>query len=328
MGLLTGDYIDWQLDPVMVFMWTCAWAVAHVVMYRLVIMPLADRCFVAPTALHQATAIAANSAKEVNKQDGKDARLKQRKNTAKQADSDPIQSTDDQTKHAAAVKTMASMKKKFAKAAWKCFVYSVSTLIGLYVLFSDTWWMHPALWMLDYPDPTSVEMKLYYMIGFGNYMYQTLSLRTSETDFAAMVVHHSSTIAVITASYIFGFTRVGIIILLLHDCSDPIMEYAKCSLYLKKQQRADSFFTLFAVVFIVTRNILFPYVIRCAHVHSILEDGTRMPRGSEFWGNFCLGCLWVLAALNFYWGFLIVKIAVKTAITGEVEGDIREQDDD
>ncbi|ORY30506.1 longevity-assurance protein [Rhizoclosmatium globosum] len=148
-----------------------------------------------------------------------------------------------------------------------------------------------------------------------------------QSDFWAVVVHHISTVSVMAASYAFGFTRIGVIILLLHDCSDPIMEFAKCSLYLKKQKTADNFFTLFAIVFLLTRNVLFPYVIYCAHEHSILEDGTRMPRGFSFWGDFCLGCLWVLAVLNMYWGYLIVKIAVKTIVTGEVEGDIREEDD-
>ncbi|KAJ3234679.1 hypothetical protein HDU81_001217 [Chytriomyces hyalinus] len=315
----TGDYIDRQLDPVMVLVWTLAWATTHLLLHRLVLVPLSELWFPAPNVRNQTI-----SARGKEKGHIGEAGLKLRKQPDKQLDSE---SPDPAKELAAAVKAVNSTKKKFTKAAWKCFVYSASALVGFYVLFSDTWWMEPADWMLDFPNPTTPEMKLYYMIGFGNYMYQTLSLRTSETDFAAMVLHHASTIAVITASYIFGFTRIGIIILLLHDCSDPFMEYAKCSLYLTMQQRADLFFAIFAAVFIITRNILFPYVIRCAHIHTILEDGTRMPRGNPFWTNFCLGCLWVLAALNFYWGFLIVKIAIKTAITGEVEGDIREKDD-
>ncbi|TPX71674.1 hypothetical protein CcCBS67573_g06060 [Chytriomyces confervae] len=319
---LARDYINWRLDPLMVLVWTLAWATTHLLLHRLVLVPLSDSCFPTPNVPKRSISAPLHTrAKENGKNN--EAKLRLRRNLERLSDSE---FPDPAKELAAAVKAVNNMKKKFAKAAWKCFVYSVSAVVGFYVLFSDNWWMEPALWMLDFPNPTSSEMKLYYMIGFGNYMYQTLSLRTSETDFAAMVLHHSATIAVITASYSFGFTRVGIIILLLHDCSDPFMEYAKCSLYLKMQKRADLFFTIFAAVFIITRNILFPYVIRCAHIHTILEDGSRMPSGNPFWTNFCLGCLWILAALNFYWGFLIVKIAVRTAVTGEVEGDIREKD--
>ncbi|KAJ3288078.1 hypothetical protein HDU79_005126 [Rhizoclosmatium sp. JEL0117] len=128
------------------------------------------------------------------------------------------------------------------------------------------------------------------------------------------------------ASYLVGFTRIGIVILLLHDCSDPVMEIAKCFLYLGWEKVADVMFTLFAVVFLVTRNVLFPYVIYTAHENSILEDGERMPRGYGHWVLFCLGCLWILAALNMFWGYLIVKIAAMKLITNDVVGDIREED--
>ncbi|KAI8622565.1 TLC domain-containing protein [Chytriomyces sp. MP71] len=324
-------YIDFPTDLLSIAGWTLTWAIAHALLHRLVIVPLSDQWFEVPTILSlqsstklldpspQAAAKAAPAAK---------AGLTQRKKPARAKTEEAVAVSAEEL--AAAVKSVNSTKKKFRNAAWKCFVYAVSSVVGFVVLFSDSWWKDPSEWMLDYPDPTTALMKIYYNVGFGNYMYQTLSLIThpNQTDFLAMCMHHVSTVAVITASYCFGFTRVGIVILLLHDCSDPIMEFAKCNLYLKKQKTADNLFTLFAIVFIATRNILFPYVIRCSHIYSILEDGTRMPRGYSFWGNFCLGCLWVLAALNFYWGFLIIKIAIKTVITGEVEGDIREADED
>ncbi|KAJ3029711.1 UNVERIFIED_CONTAM: Ceramide synthase 3 [Siphonaria sp. JEL0065] len=319
-------YVDLPTDYFIVIAWTAAWGVAHTLMYSLVITPLAHVWFVLPkkaadqaAAAHPATPTKASPAKK----------RKNKKSPSKKAEETAsfIQPEAPVVDEARAVN---NLRKKFSNAFWKCFVYSVSALIGIYVLSEDWWWLEPKEWMLDYPDPTSWRMKTYYYVGFGNYLYQTLTLMShpKQSDFLAVCIHHISTVLVMVASYAFGFTRIGVIILLLHDFSDPFMEFAKCNLYLKRQKVADNFFTMFAVVFLSTRNVLFPYVILSAHEHSILEDGSRMPRGFSFWGDFCLGCLWVLAALNVYWGYLIVKIAVKTIITGEVEGDIREEDDE
>ncbi|KAI9341927.1 TLC domain-containing protein [Obelidium mucronatum] len=288
-------------------------------MYAMVITPLADAWFVPPKAAAAAPTQATSKPTAKN--------LKQRKGAKQDAqapkDEAPVKVVDE-------VKAVNNLRKKFSLSIWKGFVYSVSTVVGIYVFCEDRWWLDPKEWMLDYPDPTTWRMKTYYYIGFGSYLYQTLTIMShpKQSDFVALVLHHISTVLVMLASYAFGFTRIGVVILLLHDCSDPVMEFAKCFFYLKKQKIADNLFTLFAVIFLTTRNVLFPYVILSAHENSILEDGSRMPRGFSFWGDFCLGCLWVLAVLNMYWGYLIVKMAIKTMIAGEVEGDIREEDDD
>lgn len=46
-----------------------------------------------------------------------------------------------------------------------------------------------------------------------------------------MLIHHTTTIFLIITSYLWGFHRIGCVILLLHDMSDPFMEVAKASLY-------------------------------------------------------------------------------------------------
>ncbi|KAJ3202919.1 hypothetical protein HDU83_002597 [Entophlyctis luteolus] len=302
-------YVDWPGDIFVVVAWTAAWGLAHSLLHRGFLVPLASRWFKTKA----------------------DADIVPRSATGKKAESSTPTSSAINSKAAKATddaKAVMRIRQKFIYSGWKCFVYSLSTAVGIFVLSEDTWWLYPKEWWLDFPNRTSWLMKTYYYIGFGSYVYQTLTVMSAskQSDFWGVVVHHIATISVMAASYAFGFTRIGVVILLLHDCSDPFMEYAKCNLYMGKQKLADLFFILFALVFLATRNVLFPYVIYCAHQYSILEDGTRMPRGHGEWGNFCLGCLWVLAALNMYWGYLILKIAVLTAAKGEVEGDIRDEE--
>ncbi|KAJ3131178.1 Ceramide synthase 3 [Physocladia obscura] len=334
-------YVNWSADIWAVFAWTAGWALAHTVLHRALIVPLANAWFPVPVSISLSSASHKVSSTATTASPTSSTKLKQRKGKSTSAppshSHQPVSDVD--------VKAITNIKKKFVNSAWKFCVYTAPTIFGIVVFLEDDWWMNPKAWMLDIPDPTSHLMKIYYYIGFGNYTYQTLTLMSHprQSDFWGVVLHHFTTVAVISASYICGFTRIGVIILLLHDCSDPFMEFAKCNMYLNHQKIADNMFTLFAIVFIVTRNVLFPYVIYSAHENSILEDGTRMPRGHGEWGLFCLGCLWILAILNFYWGYLvnnqydskktktektrqILKIAAQTFLKGENASDIREED--
>ncbi len=90
---------------------------------------------------------------------------------------------------------------------------------------------------------------------------------------------------------------------------------------------ADVFFALFAIVFMVTRNFLFPVVIASFSRYSYYEDGTCMPRGNcQIRGSLFIA-LCVLATLHIYWAGLILQM-VKLAITNSgVQDDIRNEDD-
>ncbi len=73
-----------------------------------------------------------------------------------------------------------------------------------------------------------------------------------------MVVHHIVTLTLITMSYLMGFQRIGMIVIFLHDCSDPFMEIAKCALYTGYLKVANVAFAGFASVFYYSRLWLYP----------------------------------------------------------------------
>ena len=76
-------------------------------------------------------------------------------------------------------------------------------------------------------------MKLYYFVSFGNYTAQAVAIFIEPRlkDFWQMFVHHIITCNLIFFSYWMGLYRVGSVIVLLHDVSDPLMELAKCCHY-------------------------------------------------------------------------------------------------
>ena len=84
---------------------------------------------------------------------------------------------------------------------------------------------------------------------------------------------------------------------------------------------ADRVFELFALVFLVTRIAMYPYVCWSAHV-----EATRyFPKGLPEWT--CVALLWTLYGLQCYWFYLIIKVAVRMLATGRAE-DVRSDDED
>lgn len=141
-----------------------------------------------------------------------------------------------------------------------------------------------------------------------------------------MVIHHITTIFLISASYLNGFQRIGCVILLLHDVADPFMECAKACLYAGKQVLADIFITVFALVFFFTRLYVYPvYVISSIPYYAYWDDGSLMP--SWAFNRAALTALCILLALHIYWGYLICVVVAKAVLNNGVQGDVRDEDD-
>ena len=170
-------------------------------------------------------------------------------------------------------------------------------------------------------------MKLYYNAGFGNYVFALIALLwepdQSKLDISITFSHHVATIILISGSYIYSFHRFGAIVLCLHDVSDPFMEMAKMFLYAGYTKIADGLFALFAVVFILTRNVFFPFfVLPSINKYAQHPDGSMLAdHPFNFW--VFVAPLWFLEALHIYWASLIVRMAVKAIRSGQVEDDVR-----
>ncbi|KAJ3113365.1 hypothetical protein HDU96_003501 [Phlyctochytrium bullatum] len=321
-SLLNKDLIFPQ-DIYLVGAWTLAWAVAHNA-FKAFIKPISQRCAVdEPAQPSQKTAQSPNP--PTTKAPSPSSDLRQRKPVT-----NGVAANDTATVPKRAVPKNA---KKFATASWKFTNFTIASALGFYVLAQEKWALDPKQYFGGWPEEQhmSDNIKLYYQVSFGSCAYMLFSVffDPKQKDFAALMIHHIATVTVIAVSYLYGFYRIGAVILLLHDVSDPFMEIAKMFVYTGRQKFADIFFILFALVFIVTRNFIFPvYVISSAPLYGYHSDGTQIPfgRGDIFY--FCVACLCVLCALHYYWAYLIIKMAFKALVDKKVEGDIRDDDDD
>ena len=58
-------------------------------------------------------------------------------------------------------------------------------------------------------------------------------------DWLESMIHHVVTVGLLAYSYYVNFTRVGIMIMLVHDISDIFLEISKLSRYAKRQVGRD-----------------------------------------------------------------------------------------
>ncbi|KAJ3114960.1 Ceramide synthase 3 [Phlyctochytrium bullatum] len=307
--------------------WTLAWAVVHSA-FKVFIKSISERFAVdSPPAAPTPAPSAANPSPSA-KGDTKDASgLRNRKPAVANGKHSAPASA------ATPAKIVPKNAKKFATASWKFFNFTVASALGFYVLWHEPWALDPKQYFEGWPEKQdmSANVRLYYQISFGSCAYMLFSVfgDPKQKDFIVLMIHHVATVSVILVSYLYGFYRIGAVILLLHDVSDPFMEIAKMFVYAGYQKLADTFFIQFALVFIFTRNFIFPvYVISSAPLYAYHPDGQIVPYGRADVHYFCVGCLCVLCALHYYWAYLIVKMALKALIDKKVEGDIRDDDDD
>jgi len=101
----------------------------------------------------------------------------------------------------------------------------------------------------------------YYTIELGFYLSLLVSqfFDIKRKDFWQMFLHHLVTIFLLVFSYVCNFTRVGSFVFFLHDCVDFWLELAKLALYLKASKLADTVFIIFAIIWFITRILIFPF---------------------------------------------------------------------
>lgn len=142
-----------------------------------------------------------------------------------------------------------------------------------------------------------------------------------------MVIHHIATLILISGSYICNFYTVGFQVMTVHDVADSLLELAKLFNYVSRarpwaQQVTDLLFILFAIVFFISRLVIFPFVV----VWRSVQD-SYLTVGPARSLDYLHGFLGVLVCLHIFWMSLILRMAIKMAASGTAEKDERSDDE-
>jgi acyl-CoA-dependent ceramide synthase len=268
------------------------------------------------------------------KKGSKDSQLRTRKTTslpsAKQAESSI--STSELTED----KRVERSIRRFAEQGWSLVYYTCFWIYGMYIHFSlPSSFLHPSHFWTNYPHiPLAAPVKWYYLLQLASWVNQIviLNVEAPRKDHIQMFTHHVVTIALIVASYVTNFTRVGCAIMVLMDLCDILLPLAKMFLYASFSNMADIFFVVFLVAWLVTRQ-LFYFVIAFSIVFQAPwiipyqwdpASGRYLTWAAQKW--FAI-LIWTLGALLCGWFYMICGVAYKF-VQGAPAEDSRSDDED
>jgi len=162
--------------------------------------------------------------------------------------------------------------------------------------------------IVDYPYEKSYSINAVYMWELGFYishLFCHFTIETRRKDFVEMIVHHLSTVILIGFSYVYGYERIGLLVLVLHDISDAFLELGKVFLFLDIDFAATICFVCLMVSWFMTRLYYFPTKVLTSvyYEHYLLKD---IPLVLPLFSLLC-----VLQVLHVYWFSLILNLAYK-----------------
>ncbi|XP_043833813.1 ceramide synthase 4-like [Dromiciops gliroides] len=185
----------------------------------------------------------------------------------------------------------------------------------------ETWFGQPETVWDGYPkQPLQPAIYWWYLLEISFYLslLLTLTLDVKRKDFIGQLIHHFITIILIFFSYSANFVNIGALVLLLHDVSDIFLEAYKMLSYAQWKQAREAVFILFALVFLITRLILFPIKVLYTTYY------VAQSKNQFFFGYyFTTTLMTILQGLNVFWSFLILRMVYKFLSEGQVQNDVR-----
>jgi len=223
---------------------------------------------------------------------------------------------------------------RFAEQGWPFLYYCIYWTYGLYIHMSlpTSPWRLTNLW-IGYPHlPLAAPIKFYYLTQLAFWLHQVLILNAEawRKDHIQMMTHHLITIALIIASYLGNFSRVGCLIMVLMDWCDVLLPAAKMTRYLSLLKLCDFLFGLFMLSWLITRQILFLLVIISAYTAPALVPfkwdaaaGHYLTPGIYYAFVSFLGALQLLLCI---WFVMICRVAARV-LSGNNANDVRSDDE-
>lgn len=198
---------------------------------------------------------------------------------------------------------------------FKIFFYGFSSIYGYFVLSNEQWAGNVNTYHLTFgPLPYPKKVLFYYLVEFSYYFVEFLYLISTyyNKDRLELLLHHLETISLICLSFLTDYARVGIVVMGLHDVSDPFLESSKLFLYTNKVLFANIGFVIFTFVFITSRIFFYPYWILYPAVLFIKKS-------LNIETVICGVCLFILYLLHIYWSCMIFKTIKKIFVKRELK---------
>jgi len=207
--------------------------------------------------------------------------------------------------------------QKFCETGWRWLFYSLILVYGTVCLWSKSWFWNIRHCWYDYPyHQVDDDVWWYYMLELSFYWSLSISqfFDVKRKDFWEMFIHHNTTILLMMFSWTAHFTRLGTLVLIVHDCADHLLELAKMFRYASFRKTCDAIFVVFSIVWVITRCGVYPTWI----LYSTLYDATLF---IEFFPAYYFfnSLLVTLQVLHIFWTYFLFKAIYKAITKGGVD---------
>ncbi len=172
--------------------------------------------------------------------------------------------------------------------------------------------------------PVSPLYKFFFLGELAFYIHSTVAHFTIEVrraDFTQMAIHHVVTSFLVGGAYFTNYMRIGGVLLLILDMGDVTLELGKVLLYAGWEKVSTVMIGCLIVIWWGFRVYLYAAKVMWAgYVDSVSVCGAENMAHYEIFSL----CLFILWALNAWWGFLITRIALRKVMGKGLE-DTREK---
>lgn len=196
------------------------------------------------------------------------------------------------------------LQQRIRSSFWSFVVYTLLSTYELLYITRAEWVLRPSQYIHVIEEPPA-SIFFHYYAEFMHYLLALvfLLIEPRGRDFSQMFAHHCLTLFLISVSYRSRLLRYGVVVMAVHDASDPFLEMAKICRYLNVQAASGIIFLFFSLVFFLLRIVIFPlFVIRSAINFTILSPEVNWTHRS------LTGGLVLLLVINLYWLLQIVKV--------------------
>lgn len=214
-----------------------------------------------------------------------------------------------------------SAERSFALSLYKFLYYVSALLVSAAALQNEDWVFATSKLRIPLFD-IPLRFKLYYTYELAFYSVEivTIFYEPHKRDFYQMLLHHFSTILLMILSFNVKYIKFGLVILLLHDSSDPLLEFSKIHNRMQSTVISSVSFILFTMIFVILRLFVYPrYVLTACYK-------TLFVQSIELRESVIMGLLFALQIMHIIWTKYIALVIIKVFISGEMK-DSREKSD-
>ncbi|KAL8847439.1 MAG: hypothetical protein Q9221_007508 [Calogaya cf. arnoldii] len=220
-----------------------------------------------------------------------------------------------------------SKQNRFMEQMYTALYFGVFGPFGLYVMYrSPVWYFNTTGMYETFPHRTHEALfKAYYLLQASYWAQQALvlclGLEKPRRDYKELVVHHIVTLALIWLSYRFHFTYMGLAVYITHDISDFFLATSKTLSYVDSRF-VTPYFSLFIAVWVYLRHyinlvILYSITTTFASIGPFELNWETQQYKCSLSQYISFSLLACLQAMNIFWMYFIVRIALRVLRTGE-----------